>query len=90
MALSSNLPAYLITVSEVSPLENQSEQTAIILPAEAADMPDIWSFQWSTLWEQVYDSTEAIIKLTHTGELLGLHYLNTYCPLSPNINSIEF
>ena len=88
MSLSSSIPAYLITVREAS-LLSPPERTATILPAEAADMPDIWSCQWSILWEQVYEPTEAIVKLTHNGELLGLVKFALY-PSRTNPSQMEF
>jgi hypothetical protein len=80
MSLSLSLPSYLVS--------GEFSYTAMISPANAEDMPDSWSCAWPVFWTQMFGASEAIIKITHGEQLLGLARFNLY-PSRVNTYQVE-
>ncbi len=63
-----HIGSYLVKVH----IQQTTQQTVLLTPATAEDMPNNWSFAWSELWQKTDFDCQNIIKLVYNDEVWGL------------------
>jgi len=53
-------------------LQSAGEQLAVLSPATEEDMPNDWTFNWSSLWQRTDFDCQNIVKLVYSGQVWGL------------------
>ena len=57
---------------QVTVLQSGVEEIAILSSAQADDMPNNWSFDWFSLWENTDFDCQNIVQLVYAGKVWGL------------------
>ncbi|MBD2385226.1 hypothetical protein [Cylindrospermum sp. FACHB-282] len=59
-------------------IQSASEETALISPASADDMPTNWSCNWVNFWRNMDFECQNIVKIVYDGQIWGLVHYSLY------------